>query len=35
MDTFTIFEQIDEREFTDVPAEVWDEFFAEGEDPEH
>ena len=29
-----MFEQIDEREFTDVPAEVWDEFFAEGEDPE-
>ena len=29
-----MFEHIDEREFTDVPAEVWDEFFAEGEDPE-
>lgn len=29
-----MFEHIDEHEFNDVPAEVWDEFFAEGEDPE-
>lgn len=34
MDTFVVFEHIDEREFNFVPAEVWDEFFAEGEDPE-
>lgn len=34
MDTFAVFEHIDEREFNFVPAEVWNEFFAEGEDPE-
>ena len=34
MDTFTMFEQIDEREFTDIPAEVWEEFITEGEDTE-
>ena len=34
MDTFATFEQIEEREFTDVPAEVWDEFFTEGENQE-
>ncbi len=34
MDTFAVFEQIDEREFTDVPVEVWEEFLTEGEDPE-
>lgn len=32
MDTFTIFEQIDE--LTNVPEEVWNEFFTEDEDPE-
>lgn len=34
MDTFAVFEHIDEREFINVPAEVWDEFFTEGEEPE-
>jgi hypothetical protein len=34
MDTFTMFEQIDECEFTDVPAEVWEEFLTESENPE-
>lgn len=29
MDTFAMFEQIDE--LTNVPAEVWDEFFTESE----
>ena len=32
MDTFAMFEQIDE--LTNVPTEVWDEFFEEGEDQE-
>lgn len=32
MDTFEMFEQIDE--LTNIPDEVWDEFFAEGEDQE-
>lgn len=32
MDTFAVFEQIDE--LTNVQAEVWDEFFAEDEDLE-
>lgn len=32
MDTFAMFEQIDE--LTNVPDDVWDEFFAEGEDIE-
>ena len=32
MDTFAMFEQI--VELTNVPADVWGEFFAEGEDTE-
>lgn len=34
MDTFAMFEQIEEREFANVSVEAWDEFFAEGKDSE-